>query len=151
MSSDFNIRKAIPGDERVIMDLVQELAIYEREPDAVINTPEQLKVDLFDDPICECLVVEMDGAVRGMALYYTSYSTWKGRCLYLEDLYVQPDYRRGGVGMALFDQLIDLAKERGVKRMDWQVLEWNEPAIAFYNRIGATLDPEWYNGRLFFD
>jgi GNAT superfamily N-acetyltransferase len=151
MSQAFKIREAEPGDEKVIMDLVQELAVYEKEPDAVINTPEQLRVDLFEDPICECLVVEVDGVVRGMALYYTSYSTWKGRCLYLEDLYVQPEYRRGGVGIALFEQLISLAKERGVKRMDWQVLEWNEPAIAFYKRIGATLDPEWYNGRLFFD
>tara|TARA_B100000508_G_scaffold141092_1_gene146472 strand:- start:144569 stop:145024 length:456 start_codon:yes stop_codon:yes gene_type:complete len=151
MASEYIIRDAQPGDERAIMDLVQELAEYEKEPDAVINTPEQLKFDLFEDPICECLVVEMDGAVRGMALYYTSYSTWKGRCLYLEDLYIQPQYRRGGVGQALFKKLIKIAKDRGVKRMDWQVLEWNEPAIEFYKKIGATLDPEWYNGRLFFD
>jgi GNAT superfamily N-acetyltransferase len=151
MTEGYTIRKAIPGDEKAIMGLVQELAEYEREPDAVINTPEQLRVDLFDDPICECFVVEMDGAIRGMALYYTSYSTWKGRCLYLEDLYIQPEYRRGGVGKALFQKLIQLAKERDVKRMDWQVLEWNESAIAFYNQIGATLDPEWNNGRYFFD
>ena len=151
MNSTFTIRKAESGDEKAIMDLVQELAEYEKEPDAVVNTPEQLHVDLFEDPICECLVAEMDGEIRGMALYYTSYSTWKGRCLYLEDLYIQPTYRRGGVGQALFKELIDVAEKRGVKRMDWQVLEWNEPAIAFYEKIGATLDPEWYNGRLFFD
>ena len=151
MSKDFTIRQAVSGDENAIMGLVQELAEYEKEPDAVINTPEQLHVDLFEDPVCECLVVEMDGAIRGMALYYTSYSTWKGRCLYLEDLYIQPEYRRAGVGKALFDQLVNLAKSRGVKRMDWQVLEWNEPAIKFYEKIGATLDPEWWNGRMFFD
>lgn len=151
MSQEYIIRKAKPGDEKPIMGLVQELAEYEKEPDAVINTPEQLYIDLFEDPICECLVVEMNGEIRGMALYYTSYSTWKGRCLYLEDLYIQPEYRRGGVGQALFKELIELAEKRGVKRMDWQVLEWNEPAIAFYEKIGATLDPEWYNGRLFFD
>lgn len=151
MHTDYIIRKAVPGDEVAIMKLVQELADYEREPDAVINTPEQLKIDLFDDPICECLVVAIDNEVKGMALYYTSYSTWKGRCLYLEDLYIQPEYRRGGLGKELFSRLINLAKERGVKRMDWQVLEWNEPAIQFYEKIGATLDPEWHNGRLFFD
>jgi GNAT superfamily N-acetyltransferase len=148
---EFKIRVAVPGDEYDIMQLVQELATYEKEPDAVINTPEQLKVDLFEDPICECLIAEVEGETRGIALYYTSYSTWKGRCLYLEDLYIQPSYRKLGIGKALFEKLIGIAKERGVKRMDWQVLEWNEPAILFYKRISATLDPEWLNGRLFFE
>src|SRR5680860_884811 len=78
--------------------------------------------------------------VCGMALYYISYSTWRGRCLYLEDLYIQPEYRRGGLGQDLFNKLLGEAKELGVKRMDWQVLEWNEPAIKFYEKIGADLD-----------
>lgn len=150
MSEQIIIRKAEPGDEEAIMGLVQELAEYEKEPDAVINTSEQLAVDLFEDKICDCFVVEMDNVVRGMALYYISYSTWKGRCLYLEDLYIQPDYRRGGLGQELFNKLLNEAKSLGVKRMDWQVLEWNEPAIKFYEKIGATLDPEWWNGRMFF-
>lgn len=150
MGEQIIIRKAEPGDEKAIMGLVQELAEYEKEPDAVINTPEQLAIDLFEDKICDCFVVEMDNVVRGMALYYISYSTWKGRCLYLEDLYIQPEYRRGGLGQELFNKLLDEAKELGVKRMDWQVLEWNEPAIKFYKKIGATLDPEWWNGRMFF-
>ena len=150
MSVEILIRKAIPGDEKAIMGLVQELAEYEKEPDAVINTPEQLAIDLFEDKICDCFVVEMDKVVRGMAVYYISYSTWKGRCLYLEDLYIQPEYRRGGLGQELFDKLIKEAEALGVKRMDWQVLEWNEPAIKFYEKIGATLDPEWWNGRMFF-
>ena len=144
------IRKAIPGDEISIIRLVQELAEYEKEPDAVINTPQQLAIDLFQDKICECFVLEIDEVIRGMALYYTSYSTWRGKCLYLEDLYIQPEYRRGGYGLDLFNRLLDQAKELKVKRMDWQVLEWNESAIKFYQKIGAELDPEWWNGRLYF-
>lgn len=145
------IRPAQPGDEKAIHALIVELAIYEREPDAVINTPEQLFHDLFEDSICEALVVEnAKGEIVGFALYYTSYSTWKGRCLYLEDFYVLPDFRRGGIGQELFQAVVKIAKERGVKRMDWQVLEWNEPALSFYKKQNAILDPEWINGRLFF-
>lgn len=145
------IRKAIKGDEGAICGLIQELATYERAPDEVINTPEQLSIDLFDDQVCDALVVEdsIKGVV-GFALYYTSYSTWKGRCLYLEDFYVLPEFRRGGIGGRLFQEVVAIAKERGVKRMDWQVLEWNEPALSFYKKHEATLDPEWVNGRLFF-
>lgn len=144
------IRKAIRGDEKAIMGLVQELADFEKEPDAVINTPEQLAIDLFEDKICRCYVYEVEGEIRAMALYYISYSTWRGRCLYLEDLYIQPKYRRLGIGQQLFQLLIEEAKSMGVKRMDWQVLDWNESAIAFYKKIGAELDPEWLNGRLYF-
>ncbi|WP_107040197.1 GNAT family N-acetyltransferase [Brumimicrobium mesophilum] len=145
-----NIRKAKRGDEQALMGLVQELADFEKAPDEVINTPEQLAIDLFDDQLCDCFVYEVDGVIRGMALYYISYSTWRGRCLYLEDLYIQPEFRRTGIGLKLFQILVDEAKKLGVKRMDWQVLDWNESAIKFYEKIGATLDPEWINGRLFF-
>lgn len=145
-----NIRKAKPGDEYQIMGLVHELALFEKTPDEVINTPEQLAIDLFEDNICQCFVYEIEGTIRGIALYYISYSTWRGRCLYLEDLYIQPEFRRGGIGRLLFQKLIDEAKFLKVKRMDWQVLEWNQPAIKFYEKLGATLDPEWINGRLFF-
>lgn len=150
METAFVIRKAQPGDEAAIMGLVQELADYEKEPDAVINTPEQLRIDLFEDRICHCLVVEKEDGLCAMALYYISYSTWNGRCLYLEDLYVQPHYRRHGIGRALFEELIALATKNGYRRMDWQVLDWNDSAIAFYKKIDAHLDPEWVNGRLFF-
>jgi len=145
-----NIRKAKPGDEHQIMGLVHELALFEKTPDEVINTPEQLAIDLFEDNICQCFVYEIEGTIRGIALYYISYSTWRGRCLYLEDLYIQPEFRRGGIGRLLFQKLIEEAKFLKVKRMDWQVLEWNQPAIKFYEKLGATLDPEWINGRLFF-
>ena len=147
---DSHIRKANPGDEHEIMALVQELAEYENAPDEVINTPQQLAIDLFKDQICECFVYEIDNRIVGMALYYVSYSTWRGRSLYLEDLYIQPQHRRKGIGKVLFNCLIDEAKRIKAKRMDWQVLDWNTSTIRFYESIGATLDPEWVNGRLFF-
>lgn len=145
------IRDARPGDEEAIHSLICELALYEKAPDEVINTVDQLRIDLFEDRVCEALVVENDArVVVGFALFYQSYSTWKGRCLYLEDFYVKPEFRRGGIGSELFSKVVDLAKERGVKRMDWQVLDWNEPAIAFYKKHEAILDGEWMNGRFFF-
>lgn len=146
-----HIREAKPGDETAIHALIQALADYELAPDEVINTPAQLRIDLFDDRVCDALVVESGtGEIVGFALYYTSYSTWKGRCLYLEDFFVLPEFRRGGIGGQLFQRVVEEARRRGVKRMDWQVLEWNEPAIAFYQKHEAILDPEWINGRLFF-
>src|SRR5690554_1646526 len=132
------------------MGLVHEIHLYEKEPEESINHPEQLYIAFIDDKIRDCFVFQLDGDIRRIALYYSSYSTWRGRCLYLEDLYIQPAYRRGGIGRILFQKLIDEAKTLKVKRMDWQVLDWNEPAIKFYESIGATLDPEWINGRLFF-
>lgn len=145
------IREASAGDEVEIHRLICELAEYEREPDAVTNTPDLIRKDLFEDRVCEALVVENeDHLIVGFALFYDSYSTWKGRCLYLEDFYIQPEYRRSGIGSKLFQRVIDVAKKKGVKRMDWQVLEWNELAISFYKKQEALLDPEWINGRLFF-
>lgn len=146
-----NIRPARLGDEKAIHGLISELALYEKAPDEVTNTVEKLKVDLFVDTVCEALVIENDALeVVGFALYYQSYSTWKGRCLYLEDFYIQPEFRRGGIGSRLFHEVVETAKKWGVKRMDWQVLDWNEPAIEFYKKQQAVLDPEWVNGRLFF-
>ena len=145
-----HIREARPGDETAIHGLIVELAVYEREPDAVINTPENLYIDLFKDEVCKALVVEEGDQIVGFALYFISYSTWKGRCLYLEDFYVKEEFRRGGIGSELFLKVVEIARNMGVKRMDWQVLEWNEPAIRFYKKHKALLDPEWINGRFFF-
>lgn len=145
-----NIRVATPNDVEEILSLIHGLAEFENEPDAVSNTADKLRADLFEHNYCECFVAESQGEVIGFALYYTSYSTWKGPCVYLEDLYVIPDQRRTGAGSALFDKVVETAKERKVARMDWQVLDWNEPAIEFYKRKKAVLDPEWLNGRLFF-
>jgi GNAT superfamily N-acetyltransferase len=145
------IRAAKSGDEAAIHGLISELAVYEKAPEEVTNSIEQLHVDLFVDAVCEALVVENDQhEIVGFALYYQSYSTWKGRCLYLEDFYIQPEFRRGGIGSRLFQEVVEIARKWGVKRMDWQVLDWNEPAIEFYKKQQALLDPEWINGRLFF-
>ena len=150
MKEEFNIRKATKGDEKEIMMLIKELALFEKAPNEVINTAEQLQIDLFEDQICDAFVAEVEGKVVGFALYYTSYSTWKGRCLYLEDFYVLPEYRKLGIGSKLFDLVVDIAKNRNVKRMEWQVLDWNENAINFYKKKNAILDDEWLNGRIFF-
>lgn len=145
------IRGAEPKDVAAILDLIIGLAVYENEPDQVENTVDKLTHDLFERKYCEAFVAELDDTIVGFTIYYTSYSTWKGPCIYLEDLFVSDAHRKLGIGSLLFDEVVDIAKERGVKRMDWQVLDWNEPAIEFYKRKNATLDAEWINGRLFFD
>ncbi|MFM6964283.1 MAG: N-acetyltransferase family protein [Sphingomonadales bacterium] len=151
-SNNHLIRAAEPKDVLAIFGLIQELATFERAPEQVSNTPTQLQIDLFEDRICEALVAESpEGNVIGFALYYISYSTWKGRCLYLEDFYVLESERKKGHGQALFDEVVATAKKWGVRRMDWQVLDWNTTALNFYRRNHATLDPEWINGRLFFE
>lgn len=145
------IRRAIPSDVPSIIDLIIGLAVYENEPDQVENTVESLSHDLFDANYCDAFVAELNDQIIGFALYYTSYSTWKGPCLYLEDLFVLETFRKSQVGSALFDAVVEVARSRKVKRMDWQVLNWNEPAIAFYKKKNALLDDEWINGRLFFN
>lgn len=144
------VRPAKPSDTVSIHKLIHELANYERAPDAVINTPDSLAEDLFVHQRCHAFVVEQEGIIIGFALYYFGYSTWKGRTLYLEDLYVQEDFRKAGIGQQLFDHIVSVAKNEKVRRMDWQVLNWNEPALAFYRKNKAILDDEWINGRLFF-
>lgn len=144
------IREARKGDEQAIMELIHGLALYEKAPEQVVNTAEDLGVHLFEEKICEAIVAEKENQIVGFALYYTNYSTWKGKCLYLEDFYVLPELRGEGIGSLLFDRVVEIAKGRGVKRMDWQVLEWNEPAIRFYQKKDAVLDSEWINGRFFF-
>ncbi|MFM7596492.1 MAG: N-acetyltransferase family protein [Flavobacteriales bacterium] len=143
-------RPAVLSDVPAIHGLIVELAVYEREPDAVINTISSLEADLFIQKRCFAEVSEFEGEIVGFALYFFGYSTWKGRTLYLEDLYVKETYRKHGIGQALFNTVVEIAKREGVRRMDWQVLEWNTPAIAFYKKNKALLDGEWINGRLFF-
>lgn len=147
----FAIRGAQKGDEMAIMQLIKALALYEKAPEQVSNTAEELGNHLFEERICDALVVEIDERIVGFALFYTNYSTWKGKCLYLEDFFVLPEFRRDGIGSKLFDAVVQVAHERGVRRMDWQVLEWNEPALNFYRKQNAVLDSEWINGRLFFE
>ena len=144
------IRSAQRGDEVILIDLIKGLAEYENDLEAVQNTPEKLAVDLFDSKLCEAILAEQDGKVLGFAIYYTSYSTWKGPCMYLEDLFVVPEARGTGAGKKLFDRVVEIAQERNYARMDWQILDWNTPAIEFYKKRGATIDSDWLNGRLFF-
>lgn len=140
------IRKGTVNDLEDIYDLIMELAIYEKAPHEVDNTVEQMKQDGFGEkPVFGCFVAEENGTVVGTAIYYYRYSTWKGKALYLEDLVVSARHRGKGYGKALLDAIVRKAKEDNCKQVRWQVLDWNEPAIKFYQSIGADLDPEWIN------
>ncbi|GAB3202863.1 GNAT superfamily N-acetyltransferase [Pontibacter aydingkolensis] len=142
-----NIRKGIIDDLPQVLGLIKELAEYERAPLEVTNTLEEMRRDGFgENPIFKFFVAETaENEIVGIALYFTAYSTWKGKTLFLEDLVVTERLRRSGIGKKLFDAVAEEAKLTGAKRFRWQVLEWNEPAIAFYNKIGAELDGEWIN------
>lgn len=147
------IHKAEENDMQAVLGLIQELAAYENAPNEVIVTEAQLIQDGFGpQKVFDCLVAQnSEHGIVGMAIFYTGYSTWKGKTLYLEDFYVKEVFRKFGVGQQLFESVVNEAKNRKVIRMDWQVLDWNEPAIAFYKKNKALLDPEWINGRLFFN
>ena len=139
------VRTARPDDVPAILDLVRELAAYEREPDAVEATEKSLHTALFGPaPAAYAHVVEHDGAVVGFALWFLNFSTWLGRHgIYLEDLYVRPEHRGRGYGRALLRELARLCVERGYGRLEWWVLDWNEPAIGFYRSLGARPMDEW--------
>ena len=144
------IRFARPEDAHTIHAFIVGLAVYEREPDAVETTPEQLARQLAEpQPPFECLLLEEYGTPLGMALFFRNYSTWRG-CpgLYLEDLFVPDEHRRKGVGIALLRHLENLAVERGCARLDWAVLDWNDPAIEFYRAMGAQPVSGWTMWRL---
>ena len=147
-----HIRPGTKKDLPQVLDLIKELAEYERAPQEVDNTIERMEQDGFGpEKVFDFLVVEENEKILGLALYYYSYSTWKGKCIYLEDLVVTQSQRRRGVGRLLFRELMEIAKKKEARRLSWQVLEWNTPAINFYKSIGATLDPEWINGRLTYE
>ena len=140
------IRLAEPADVPVLLQLVRELAEYEREPDAVETTEDMLAAALFGpDAVASCHVaLDGDGAVVGFALWYVTFSTWKGRPgLWLEDLFVRPAGRGSGLGKALLQTLAAVCVERGYTRFEWWVLDWNEPAQGFYRSLGARPEDEW--------
>jgi GNAT superfamily N-acetyltransferase len=140
------LRKAELHDVANILKLIKELAVFERAAEEVDLTEEILRNDLFGTrPIIECVVAENDTAIIGIAVYYEKYSTWKGRCLYLEDIIVTQEYRGHGVGKKLFRAVANIAKIQNHGRMEWQVLEWNTAAIEFYKNFNAVIDPEWFN------
>lgn len=144
------IRPAVREDAGEILNFIRALAVYEREPDAVEATEESLLRHGFgENPYYACLIAEEDGAPAGFALYFFDYSTWLGKPgLYLEDLFVHPQFRGRGIGKALLRRLAAIALEKGCARMKWEVLDWNTPAIEFYTAIGAELQKEWLNVRL---
>jgi GNAT superfamily N-acetyltransferase len=145
------LRPAIAADVPVILDLIRALATYEREPDAVTATEADLRRDGFEDPSPRFRVVlaEEGGEALGFAFYFFSYSTWRGRpTLYLEDLFVRPEHRHRGIGLSLMRHLARVALDEGCARFVWEVLDWNEPAIRFYESIGAEVLRAWLNVRL---
>jgi GNAT superfamily N-acetyltransferase len=144
------LRQATTADVPVLVGLIEELAAYEREPDAVEVDATMLAEALFTEvPVVFATVAEEDGAVVGMAIHFRNFSTWTGRVgIYLEDLYVRPGHRGRGVGRALLAHLARTAHDRGYARVDWSVLDWNQSAIRFYESVGAVPMDEWTGYRL---
>jgi len=148
---EIKIRKAVRKDCARMMELIQELATYEKAPDEVTVSLTHFEESGFGaNPVWWAFVAEANGVVVGMALYYIRYSTWKGQRLYLEDILVTEDMRGQKIGSQLMDALIVEAKEKGFQGLNWQVLDWNEPAINFYKKYNANFDPEWVNCSIVF-
>ena len=146
------IRESKLKDVKAIHGLIVELSIYEKAPNEVKVTVEELALDGFGpDPAYKCIVAEKDNEVIGFALYYMRYSTWKGRCVYLEDFLVKSELRGQGIGDLLFKEMLAICKKLKVRLMAWQVLDWNEPAIRFYNKYNSVFDGEWLNGKIYFN
>lgn len=138
------IRKSEKEDLPQILELIKELAEFEKEPDAVEVTLQDLEKEGFGEhPLFTCFVAVVEGKIEGMALCYFRYSTWKGRTVHLEDLIVREQKRGTGLGSALYKKVIEYALEQGVKRCEWVVLDWNQPAIDFYKRSGAIVFENW--------
>lgn len=144
-----NLRVAVKEDCPRLLELINELALFEKAPEEVTVTLEEfIDAGFGEKPVWKTFVAEVDGVIVGFALYYIRYSTWKGCRMYLEDLIVTESWRGHGVGKLLFDRLIAEAREMGFNGMSWQVLDWNEPAIKFYKKYEAALDGAWINGSL---
>ena len=145
-----SIRKAVAEDVDIILDLVQQLADYEKEPDAVVSTREDYLRDGFgEDPLFRCLIAEWEGKPVGFSLYFFKWSTWTGKAtLHLEDLFVSTDYRGKKIGIGLLKCLASIAVEKKCVRFEWEVLDWNTPARDFYHSIGAFHREGWYPYRI---
>jgi GNAT superfamily N-acetyltransferase len=148
---DIIIRRAIQTDCPRLLELIYELAVYEKAPEEVTVSLAHFSESGFGaNPVWWSFVAEVEGVVVGMALYYVRYSTWKGQRMYLEDILVTESMRGNKIGSKLMDQLIIEAKEKKFTGMNWQVLEWNDPAIHFYKKYNASFDPEWVNCSIVF-
>ena len=143
------VRFAKEEDIPFVHALIRELAEYEKAPQEVTNSVDDMLRDGFGpNPVYRCIVAETDGKVTGMAIYFIKYSTWKGKGIYLDDIVVTESMRRLGIGKLLFDDVVKDAKSIGAKQLHWQVLDWNAPAIAFYKKYNAVFDGEWINCKL---
>lgn len=143
---EITIRKGEKNDLPRVHELIRELALFEKSPEQVITTVESMEKDGFcANPVFNLIVAEVDQTIVGMALYFTKYSTWRGKGLYLDDLIVTEAYRGKGIGSKLLHAFFAAAKESGAKQLHWQVLDWNTPAIEFYKKVGARIEAEWWD------
>ena len=140
-----NIRRGKPEDMQAVLGLIQELALFEKEPDAVLVTVDDLIRDGFGPvPLFHVFVAEVEDEIVGIALWYYRFSTWKGKTIHLEDLVVKDKMRGTGLGYALYSEIIKQGKKEQVRRVEWNVLDWNTPAIEFYEKSGAKVLRDWY-------
>ncbi|WP_020528532.1 GNAT family N-acetyltransferase [Flexithrix dorotheae] len=146
---EIKIRKGNEKDIKAVFGLIKELADYEKSIHELENSEEEMLADGFgENSIYKFIIAESGNEIIGMALYYIAYSTWKGRCLYLEDLVVSESWRGKGIGQKLFDRIVEITREENTNRLMWQVLDWNEPAINFYKKNGTKFFDNWINCRL---
>lgn len=144
MPPKIEIRAAQLRDVPDMHALMYELAVYENEPEAVATSVEEYETD-FSNGLFEGFVAEVDGKIVGMTLYFMAYSSWKGKMLYLDDFVITEDFRRFGIGQMLYDTFLAEAQKRGCRLAKWQVLDWNDPAIRFYEKNNATIEKGWWN------
>jgi GNAT superfamily N-acetyltransferase len=146
---EIEIRTGIESDLPSVLKLIKELALYEKAPNEVTNTIDKMREDGFGrNPIFGFFVAKKLNEIIGISLYYTRYSTWKGKCLYLEDIIVTEKFRGNGVGNLLFEKTKQFAEENNFISINWQVLDWNEPAINFYKKYNSSFDNQWINCRI---
>lgn len=146
---EITIRKAKIDDLPAVYGMVCELAEYEKEPEAVTVGVKEYE-EAFGQDLIDVIVAELAGEVVGIALFYLTFSTWKGKCLFLEDFYVRPQLRKHGIGHLLFDAYLEEARRLGARQAKWQVLDWNTPALNFYSKYDAVIEKNWWNGKIFF-
>lgn len=146
------IRIGTTNDIPRVLELVKELAVFEKAPNEVeVTVAEMTNWGFGKDKIFDFFVLEKENIIVGIAVYYYKYSTWKGKCLFLEDIIVTENERKNGYGKLLFNEVVKVAKAQKVRRMEWQVLDWNTPAIEFYKKYQSHLDGEWINCKLTYD
>lgn len=144
-----NVRKSRKEDMPQVLELIRELAEFEKAPEEVTNSVEDMIRDGFgEQPVFKCLVAETENKIVGIAIYYTKYSTWKGKGVYLDDIIVTEPMRNKGIGRLLFEEVLKESRETGMNQLHWQVLDWNETAISFYKKYNPDFDDEWINCKL---